>query len=418
MIRIYGGVCLLLATLTVAVAPARADELTLEQAITQAVAASPVLGASAAREQAASANREQAAAFQNPELSIEAENIYGDYDGLDEGEITYGISQRLELAGKRTGRIGVAEAQRLKSHYARDAARLDLIRDIRLAYAETWASQQNVAILEEEYKLATEVRDSVAARVSAGKEPLIQKKKADIELAASQIALDQARRTLKARKQALSALMGGSLTEFTVRSSDAIAEPESLDIYRAGLLQTADLQSLEADINGARAEVSLEKANAVPDPTFSFGVRDIRGEDAQAFVAGVSFPFPVLNRNRAGIERATQDLNAVMLDQRGSHLSMEAQLARTHGELSNAYHEVTVLQSTVLPGAEEAFSFARQGYEAGKFGYLEVLDAQRTLFSTRKHLTAAVLEYQRQSALIARMTARHDDHHSDKGSQP
>lgn len=390
--------------------------LKLDQAIAQALEKSPVLGASSARADAATASRSQAGALPNPELSLEAENIYGDYDGLDDAEITYGVSQLIELPGKRGNRVKAADAAEFKSHYSRDAARLDLIRDITVAYTEMAVAQQEVDILSEEYDLATAVHDSVAAKVEAGKVPPIQKNKAGIARSASEIALERAHRNLYAKKQALYALIGGSAGDFSVdmESLPAIAEPEPLESYRARLLQTPDAKSLDADVYQAQAGLSLEKASILPDPTFNMGIKDIREDDAQAFVAGVSFPIPVFNINRAGIKRAGYELNAAKFDQHGAQLSLDTALTKAYSDFSNAYNEARILEATVLPGAEEAFHFAREGYEAGKFDYLEVLDAQRTLFDARRQLNTAILDYHRGRAVIERMTALHTEQHSAK----
>ncbi len=390
--------------------------LKLDQAIAQALEKSPVLGASSARADAATAQRSQAGALPNPELSLEAENIYGDYDGLDDAEITYGVSQLVELPGKRGNRVKAADAAEFKSHYTRDAARLDLIRDITVAYTEMAVAQQEVGILSEEYDLATAVHDSVAAKVEAGKVPPIQKNKAGIARSASEIALERAHRNLYAKKQALYALIGGSAGDFSVdvESLPAIAEPKPLESYRARLLQTPDAKSLDADVHQAQAGLSLEKASILPDPTFNMGIKDIREDDAQAFVAGVSFPIPVFNINRAGIKRAGYELNAAKFDQHGAQLSFDTALTEAYSDFSNAYNEARILEATVLPGAEEAFHFAREGYEAGKFDYLEVLDAQRTLFAARRQLNTAILDYHRGRAVIERMTALHTEQHSAK----
>lgn len=383
----------------------------LDQAIAWALEKSPVLGASASRADAADASRSQAGALPNPEMSIEAENIYGDgpYDGTGGAEITYGVSQLVELPGKRGNRVRVAEAEKTKIHYARDAARLDLVRDITIAYAEMVAAQRDLDVIEQERALAGEVKESVAAKVEAGKEPPIQKNRASIELSSSDIALDRARRALNTKKQALKALMGGDTGDFEVdpQSLPALAEPGPIDVYLNRLPQTPDAQSFEAEVAQAQSNLSLEKANAFPDPTLALGVRQFREDDDQAFVAGISFPLPVFNLNRAGIERAGHELNAAKLEQYGGRLSLEVQLAAHYEEFVSAYREATILSNSVLPGAEETFSFSRQGYEAGKFSYLEVLDAQRTLFQARRQANAAVLDYYRARAAIERMTAQH-----------
>jgi cobalt-zinc-cadmium efflux system outer membrane protein len=228
-------------------------------------------------------------------------------------------------------------------------------------------------------------------------------------LSASGIALDRARRAASARKQALAVLMGGDVGDFAVQADGlpALVQPHSLESYYARLPQTPDARSQLVNVAQAEAALSLEKANALPDPTLGFGIRQFRTDDTQAFVAGVSLPIPVFNLNRAGIKRAGYELNAVRLEQRGTALSLEAALAETYGNYVSAYEEADALKNTLLPGAEEAFAFARGGYDAGKFSYLEVLDAQRTLFDARRQLNESTLEYHRQLAILERMTAVH-----------
>lgn len=392
--------------------------LSLQQAIDRSLENSPALAASSSRAHAAMAGRSLAGALPNPEFSIEADNIYGDgpYKGMDSAEITYGVSQLVELPGKRGSRVRVADAENQKSHYARDAARLDLIQNVTIAYATLTAAQQEVGILEEEQRLATEVYDGVAAKVDAGKEPPIQKNKAAIERTTSAIALERSQRNLRTAEQSLSALMGGSVEAIVTSwvDVDALKEPEPIEFYRARLVHTPDVKGLDSDVMQAQSNLSLEKANAVPDPTINLGIKDFHDQDAQAFIAGVSFPIPVFNLNRSGIKRAAHELNAVMMDQRSAQLSLEASLTRVHGDYSSAYRDALVLEQSVIPGAEEAFSFARQGYDAGKFSYLEVLDAQRTLFDARKQWVVATLDYHRQRAALERMTAIHAADHNEK----
>ncbi len=392
---------------------AKTAALTLDQAVKRALEKSPTLGAAAARVSAATANRSAAGALPNPSLSVEAENIYGDgdYKGLDSAELVYGVSQLIEMPGKLSGRTRIADAEKDSAHFASDGVTLDLMRDVTIAFAELAAAQQEVSILEEEQTLATEVRDSVVAKVQAGKEPPIQKNKAEIELSASKIALDRSYRNLTAKKQALTSLMGGDIGDLTV-SIDSLPEPkqpEPVEKYRDGLRKNPDAMSLRANIDRAKAGLSLEKANAVPDPTLNVGVKDFRADNSQAFVVGLSIPFPVFNMNRAGIERAGHDVTAAALDEQSARLNLETALTELYGNYSNAYSEAVALKTSVLPGAEEAFRFARDGYDAGKFSYLEVLDAQRTLFEARKQFNEVSLDYHRQRAALERIAAAHDD---------
>lgn len=145
----------------------------------------------------------------------------------------------------------------------------------------------------------------------------------------------------------------------------------------------------------------------VPDPTFNVGVRDYREGGDKAFLAGVSIPFPVFDMNRAGVKRAGFEYNAAMKDKAQALLTSDTVLAETYESFVNAYQENKTLNELVLPGAQEAFDAAREGYNAGKFAYLEVLDAQRTLFEARKQSIQTMLDYYLAMASIDRMTAMH-----------
>ena len=65
-----------------------------------------------------------------------------------------------------------------------------------------------------------------------------------------------------------------------------------------------------------------------------------------------------------------------------------------------ASSEVATFESDILPGAQSAYEATRQGFELGKFGYLEALDAQRTLLQARaQHLRSVASVYRAASDL-------------------
>ena len=50
------------------------------------------------------------------------------------------------------------------------------------------------------------------------------------------------------------------------------------------------------------------------------------------------------------------------------------------------------LREEILPGAQSAFDAANKGFSAGKFNFLDVLDAQRTLFQVKSQYIQALLD--------------------------
>jgi cobalt-zinc-cadmium efflux system outer membrane protein len=61
------------------------------------------------------------------------------------------------------------------------------------------------------------------------------------------------------------------------------------------------------------------------------------------------------------------------------------------------------LREQILPAAEESFEAVNLGYRSGKFGFLEVLDTQRTLFEVRGQYVEALAAYHRAKAEVERV---------------
>ena len=72
---------------------------------------------------------------------------------------------------------------------------------------------------------------------------------------------------------------------------------------------------------------------------------------------------------------------------------------------SEAQNEISILHDDVLPGAKSAFDIANKGYELGRFSFLEVLDAQRTLFQNKVLYIRALTNYHRLINEIERLIA-------------
>jgi cobalt-zinc-cadmium efflux system outer membrane protein len=57
--------------------------------------------------------------------------------------------------------------------------------------------------------------------------------------------------------------------------------------------------------------------------------------------------------------------------------------------MASAHARSSILGNDVVPEAQKALDAASAGYNEGKFSYLDVLDAQRTVFDARvQHLEA------------------------------
>ncbi|MGE0290608.1 MAG: TolC family protein [Bradyrhizobium sp.] len=171
----------------------------------------------------------------------------------------------------------------------------------------------------------------------------------------------------------------------------------------ARLANNPDLARLDAVIAQRRADLALQRANAVPDITLQGGVRRFQEGRETAFVAGVSVPLPFNDRNQGGIARANADLTRAEADAERGRQTLAVSLIATERSLELAWRAVQSLRRTALPAASQAAGFASRGYAEGKFGFLEVLDAQRALFDTRAQLNDALREFHTRRAEVERL---------------
>jgi cobalt-zinc-cadmium efflux system outer membrane protein len=409
---------LIAGTLHTAHAQQPATSLSLDAAIRQALTYSPKLKAGLEGIGASRGERQQSSLIPNPELSVEAENFAGTKSakGFDEAEVTIGVAQPIELGGKRAARTKAADTQASIAELELQVAGLDLVRDTTIAWAEAIAAHEEVEVARNQQKLAEDVLQSVSRRVAAAAEPAIQQSKSEVALASSKIALQKAERNLGAAMKNLARMWGESAADYKIDAESFFAIHDAED--KISTENNPDVKLLEAGINLAGANLGLEKANAVPDMTVGAGIRDSRGDGSQAFVASLSIPFPIFNRNQGSILKAGHEVTKAEHQKTAALQEIEQELVRVQNALQVSRMEVDSLEKNIVPSAEKAFTQAKKGYTAGKFPYLEVLDAQRTLADVHMQHITALKDYHIAQAQFDRLTGKNIDLlNGDKNAQ-
>ena len=86
-------------------------------------------------------------------------------------------------------------------------------------------------------------------------------------------------------------------------------------------------------------------------------------------------------------------------------LDVEQAINDAQTSASNAAVTAQTAIGPALEAAQEAARIARIGYREGKFGQLDLLDAERTLAQTRLAAIDALASYQNARAQLERLTA-------------
>ena len=386
--------------------PAR---LTLAQALALAAERSPALAAQAYQERAAAGLVEQAGLRPNPTLEASLENVLGTgrVQGLRGVEATVQASQTFERGGKRDKRVAVASRDRDNAAKEFAVRRAEILAATAGAYVAALAAQQRLTLAAEPLRLARETIAVIEARVRAGAASQIDAARARAALVGVEGEFARTEAALVAARAALASTWGGNLAEVgnltgTLRVPDALpAEAE----FRARLAAHPRVELQASVVASRRASLDLEQAQAAQDVTASGGVRFLRDGTDAAFVAGVSVPIPVRNKNQGNIRAARETLAGAEHTVRAVESELRAAFAAAWQELVAAHTLAQKLRREALPATEEAHAAVRRAYEQGQLPLIDVLDAQRALVALRREILEAESAYAVALARVESLTA-------------
>jgi cobalt-zinc-cadmium efflux system outer membrane protein len=395
--------------------PASGAPLSLAAALTAARAHSPAMARGSAEVKATEAARTVAGLRPNPSLVTEVQNVAGTgvYRRFDSAETTVGLALPIELGGKRSARIGVADSRSNRACIDAAIAEADLVQRVTQAYIATAAAEQRLATARAEAVIAVEALRGAQVRVSAGKASPIEQQRAEVLRLNAGAAVERSGRALDLARGNLSRLTG-----ITSEGGVDLAWFDRIDIYGptrpVDAETTLALAAARADAATARAQVGVARAARVPDVTVSASARRISATNDNAAVFGLSVPLPLFNNGDAALAQARADEDRANAERQLVALDAAQAIASAQAEVANAATTARATTGPVLAAATEAARIARIGYREGKFGQLDLLDAERTLLETRDAAIDALSAYHDAEALLERLTApatlQMDDH--------
>lgn len=386
--------------------------ITLRDAVTLALMHNPGLAAYAWETRAREARAVQAGTRPNPTLSVLAEDLGATAGSssatgqLIQPQTTIQLAQLIELGGKRAARRELAERDRDLAAWDYEAARIDVITEVSRAFTDVLVAQETIALTEQTTRTVEDVHQSVGARVVAGVVSPIEETRATVALALVRVEAARARRTLDASRARLAALWGSSTASFTSATGDLRADLPPLPLLRAieaEVDRNPAVARWAAEMAARDASLAVERSKRVLDVSIAAGYRRFTDIGGNALLIGASVPLPLFDRNRGAIEEARSRVAQGYEQQRAARARITAGLTDAYAALGSAHDEVTALADAVLPGSQQTFDAVSEGYRLGRFGYLDVLDAQRTLISAGSQYLRALSDYHKAIANVERL---------------
>ena len=380
-----------------------APALALEHA--QSLAASRNFALSAAQREvdAQDGAVRQAGAWRNPALNASVE----DTRSATRTTITT-LDFPLELGGQRAARLQAAERGRELAQAELGHARAQLRAEVVRAFFAVLVAQERVALAGDSADLAARAADAIAKRVAAGKVSPVDETRARVDQANAQLEAVEADAELQAARRTLAALWGDTeLAHATVQGDVELVpfRPPADELARA-LDDAPGLLTSRLEVERRRALIDVERSKGVPDLTVSVGARRDNELGRTQAILGLSLPLPLFDRNQGATHEAARRAEKAGDEHQAARMRALTELQQASNQLAVARRSAETLKSTVLPAARRAYDAAAQGFETGKFGVLDVIDAQRALLQARARYLAALSTSHQAASAIDRLLGR------------
>lgn len=339
---------------------------------------------------AATAQKIVSKEFPNPSLSLSTSRINVDNHSNETSsgngvwnrsyDTIVAINQLFEIGGKRRHRQTSAEANLTNAQALLFDAKRTLDAAVVKAYVAAAQAEENVRILLQSAGTLRQEAKIAEMRLKAGDISVSDKSR--IEIAAEQFELNAqtAKAAAAQARVALEVLLGTPRPKGDVTLSDkleTLCGPVPPADMNANGDARPDVVAAEAALRKAEADLRLQKAYRIPDPTLLMQYEHQPADAPQTVGFGVSFPLPIWNQNRGNILAAQAARDQVRIAYDKARAQAVGDIAVAQLAYDDAAKRWRRYRESVRPKSEQIRKTMAFAYVKGGASLLDLLTAER-----------------------------------------
>lgn len=351
----------------------------------------------------------QARLFPNPALDFERARGTGESTDTD---TAIGVAVPIELGGKRSTRVAVAQAElRAAEAEFRDRQRR-LIADVLSAYIDALAALRELDVTAKLNELDVETGRYVQTRVTEGDASPLEMKLLRVEIERLRARRILLRGQVDASLFRLRQLTGMPMTE-PLRFREEFASKVSADVPASAseavdiaLRQRPDLEV--ATLNEAAAEANLRsvRAQTFPDITAFTKYERERSTIEQSPVGfiddpdrhigfGVSISLPFFNRNQGLRAEARAAIEQARREREFTESVVRTEVESAYRRFGAAQDALATYQTGVIDLSTENIGVMQAAYKLGEFRITDLIVERRRFVDSQREFTEMIAERQR-----------------------
>ncbi len=357
------------------------DEITINDLLQAAERFNPRIAQARAAIGVAAGETWQAGLYPNPSLEFEAEEIPLSAGSLTQTKTTIGVLQPIIVSGRRSAAVaGGSARQRARSWDLQQIQRV-VLGDVRHQLAEVLYLREAIQLNGSLLEVAGQTLRIAETRFEARAAPESEVLRARVEADSLELAIWRLKRDLAAAGERLNMLVGGGEVPIDRLTIELASTGPQLDLAPLEQLLRERHPSLLAAserIKAAEHGVEVAKAGRHPDVAARLAYGFDGELEEHILEAGIFIPLTIFDRNQGNILKAGFELIASKERARAQLNRLRAELAAAYQRYMAAREQIPAFEQRIVGAAETSLAQTREGYNAGKLLFLDLLDAQRT----------------------------------------
>jgi len=335
----------------------------------------------------------------NPQLTVGLSDLPLNLSGpfIKEQTYAYGISQTIELGGKRSKRIETADANSEVARGQFQMAVWQLTNDLKRKFYTVVLNQSLLDLAKENETTFAEVVKHTTELMNAGEISGLDLERVEVEKLKFDTDLANSQRDYEVALRDLRFALGGDYRGTNIDVAGTIDyEPHQFsrdELLDMALAARPDLKAAKLSERAANANIRLQNAQKIPDLSVGGGIEQVP-EGTSTYTFGVGITLPTSDRNlgeraKALIEKQKAQnqiqffTNQVLSDVDKALVAFEMQKRR-----------VDLYRTGVVTKVNDIQDKTQIALRAGESSILELLDAIRTRRDTLAGFYQTLFDYQ------------------------
>ena len=303
-----------------------------------------------------------------------------------------GLSWELDIWGKLRRAKEAERASLFASQAYQQSVLITLIADVAISYFNLLELDNELAITKENIKIREQSLALVKAKMIAGTASGLVVAQAEAELASARTEVPTIQMDIGLTEDAINVLVGNT-PGTVIRGRPMLDQLHYPDTIAPGtipgmILRRPDIMQVEQELISSNANIGVARANMLPTLgiTADIGAAFNPTNLIYSAIGNLTAPIWGQGRLRAAVKLAEAQKEEMLYTYQKTIYTSLKEVSDALLEVKKQ-KEITQSQKDLVVAAQTNFDLSNQLYYAGYASYLDVLDAQRKLFSAEISLS-------------------------------